>query len=365
MAYLRSQGEIGRASLVHVGKASARLVITWVGSELDRPVITMLLALTATNALIVVLTLRSRILPASSRGERLRMPRAYWSSSLRRAWALAFTVLLAWASVAGNRFVVLHLLGLDSLATYAANYSVLSIPSFVPMILTFTLLHELSVALQRGDMASARGLIDESVGAYLFLTLPILVLLVLFYRPIVDVLAPGYGVGPVLHVSLIGFFFMFGLEQVLVFATFAGAGGGGALGARLVSVVVNVGAAYLMVSAGGLQYAAVSLCLGSTVVVGMCWGRIRKRAGSSGSWNVYGHIVFSALCMAAVGGALIAVGPPLPMSQVIVASLTLGILYCGLESVHRQSFTRLLTRDSIGQLRILWRRGTRRSKITE
>src|SRR5206468_9213549 len=119
-------------------------------------------------------------------------------------------------------------------------YSILSMVTLVPMILTFTLLHHLSGSFERSQVDRARDIVHRSVAYYMYATLPLLALVAIFYRQLVAVLAPtGYDVGVLLPATLMAYFFAFGLEQVLVFSTFS-TRGTTALRARLIAFGINV-----------------------------------------------------------------------------------------------------------------------------
>lgn len=353
MAFLRAQCEIARCAAFHILKSTARLIIVWLALQAQEPLIIILGALGLTNVAIALYVLRTRILPGGVAAGQYEMSKEYWGGVIRRSIIVAITVVPVWASMASNRFFIVHLLGLESLALYSANYSILSIITFVPMIMTFTLLHHLSRTMQAENMKSSRQLVDKSIAVYLYITLPLLALISLFYLNLVEWLTPGYGVGWVLRVSLQVFFLIFGLEQILVFARFSDSRGQ-ALIARLLALGINLVAGYIIIPHWGIQYAAVPLCLGSALTVVICWITLRNRIGSSHFWAIYTRIAASALAAALAGWMLTTFFSPVGLPQILMTCMALVLLFMGIESIHRRSVTRILANDMKGQIAVLW-----------
>lgn len=350
MAFLRAEGRIATCSLFHMAKSVARFVVVAVGVHMESPLLGIFGMLGLINALLVFVTLYGYLFREQTQAEAPGQDRTDWWAATRRALAVAATVALAWVGMSSNRFVIVHYLGLDELATYSANYAILSMTTIVPMILTFTLLHHLSVHLANRRHAEARRLLGVSMGIYLYITLPMMVLIALFYPQLLQLLARGdYAGGPLLQFSLMLYFLLFGLEQIIVFATFSHAQSN-ALPPRLAALAVNVVLSVVLISQLGLDYAAIALCLASALMIGLGLAMLRRRMGPGDHGGSYLQIVLAgaAMALAAWGGARIGLAAHLP--AMLLSAVALLALFALVESLGRQSLTRAFWHQGLGLL---------------
>lgn len=341
LAMLRAQGKIALCSVFHGAKSVIRLLVIWIGLRAEEPLVAILVLLGLINALFFLYVLWRHVFPRGIASP-LALGRRFWSSAIAGATATATAVLLAWGNMTLNRFILVHFEGLDELAVYSVNYSILSIVTLVPMILTFTLLHHLSVKLAAGAMEEASEIIIRSVTYYLYTTLPLLVLTGLFYQHLLELLAPGgYGAGIMLPLTLGAYFLVFGLEQILVFSTFP-RGGVKALQARLAALVISLILAPLVISAFGLAFAALPLLAASLMIVIVCSFALRNLLGRRIPWSVSLTSGLAALVTAAVGWIMVSIWKPSGWWEIGSAALLVGGVYLIFESLSAASITRKL-----------------------
>jgi O-antigen/teichoic acid export membrane protein len=343
LAFLRAEGRIAVASALHAAKGLLRLLAVWYGLGGREPLVAILLILGAINCVMVLAALIRYILPRGV-GAPTALGSAFWRISLVAAVSVAATVLLGWANLSINRFLIVHFEGLTDVAMYSANYSILSIVLLVPMILTFTLLHHVSATLVAGALDQARRLIDRAVHYYIYATLPLLALVATLYHPLVSLLARGYDAGFVLPATLIAYFFAFGLEQLLVFATFPG-GGTPALRARGLALGLNVVGGLVLIPAFGVTVAAVPPLVGSLAILAMCGATLRTRLGYRFPWGALVGTSGPALLMAAAGWLVVTGFDVRSWWALALASLFLGLVYLAAESLRPSSLTRQLLAD--------------------
>ncbi|HKA45811.1 MAG TPA: oligosaccharide flippase family protein [Burkholderiales bacterium] len=341
LAVLRSQGRIIRCSIYHGAKNVLRLVAVCIGLFTPDPLISILGLLGMVNAIMVIYVLRRFAFPSGiSSPVALGWP--FWRAAVTGAGATAGAVLLAWGNISLNRFLIVQLEGLHELAVYSANYSILSIVTLLPMIINFTLLHHLSVKMAADAVQEARSIISRSLTYYLYATLPLLMLVLLFYDGLLALLTPGeYEGGMMLAATLGAYFFIFGIEQILVFATFPNSGVK-ALGARLLALGVNVGACAALIPAFGIAYAAVPLLAASLVVVFICSFVLREQLGHRFPWQASVSIVGAGLLTLGAGLMLEAQWKAYGAWMIGYQSLALTVVYLVAESLMPASITRAL-----------------------
>lgn len=344
LAFLRAECKIAVGSLLHGSKAMLRLLAAWWGVRTGDPLVAILFVLGATNVVMVSYVLARHIFPHGIASP-TRLGWDFWRVSLIGATSTAATVLLGWANLSVNRFLIVHFEGLREVAVYSANYSIITIVALPPMILTFTLLHHLSGKLATGALDHARGVLERSMTYYVYATLPILVLVAIFYRQLLALLAPrGYDAGVVLPASLMAFFFGFGLEQLLVFSTFS-SGSTNALRARLIALGLNVVGGVILIPAVGLAGAAVPPLAGTLIVVLICTATLRARLGYCFPWRDSLSIGGAAIVMAVVGWLVVNGFDIRGWWTIGISWLALGAIYLSAESLRSTSLTRDLVAD--------------------
>jgi O-antigen/teichoic acid export membrane protein len=356
LAILRSQGRIVRGALLHGAKSLARLVLVYAGLHAGDPLVVILGALGLVNAVFVGYVLWRYTFPDGIPSPRL-LGRKFWSGAVAGAVVTACAVLIAWGNSALNRFLIVHFAGLHELAIYSANYSILSMVTLVPMIVNFTLLHHLSVQLAAGAVAEARELISRSLAYYIYVTLPLLILVGLFYDGLLGLLTPGgYGGGVLLPATLGAYFFVFGIEQMLVFSTFPTSGARG-LAARGVALALNLVAGAVLVPTLGFAYAAVPMIAASVLVVALCSMTLREQVGHRFPWHTTLKLACAALVMLGAGALLCVRWQPTGWSTIAYESVLLGFIYLLAEGLMPGSLTRqLLVRPVASYLLEIYRK---------
>jgi O-antigen/teichoic acid export membrane protein len=278
----------------------------------------------------------------------LSLQPGFWTDAVGKSAAVTGVLVLAWAIASSNRYLVVHFLSLEELAVYSLNYSIMSIASLVPMVIGFTLLHHVSHLHAIGRTEEAATALGESVALYVYAVLPLLALTGLFYPFLLDFLAnPGYMVGVALLSSLLGYFFVFGLEQILVFATFAG-DYRSALLARLLALAMALAMGVTFIPAFGIEAAAWPALAASVSIVAWCSRTLRRSMFYHFPWGVLRSVGPAWAVMVACGIVWTKAGAGHALWQAMLAAFLLAGLYLLVEGLMPGSITRSLIESARG-----------------
>lgn len=342
LAFLRAEGRIALCAGFHMGKNLLRLPMVIVGLTWHDPLPAILVLISLGNVVLTLMVLFKYILAARPSS---CLPVGFWHAAVGKSVMVTGVLALAWGIASSNRFLVVHFLSLEDLAVYSLNYSILSIATLVPMVISFTLLHHVSHfrALEKNDKAQV--VLQESVALYLYAILPLLLLTGLYYQQLLGFLAnPGYEVGFSLIASLLGYFFLFGLEQILVFATFSG-NHRSAFYARLFALAWTLGLGVVLIPRYGIAVAVLPALLASASIVFWCsvtlWRELRYRF----PWLVLQSVGPAWAVMLAAGILLTRAWPVQALWEVCIAAALLTGLYVLTETLIPTSLTRRLNKE--------------------
>ena len=101
---------------------------------------------------------------------------------------------------------------------------------------------------------------------YSIISVPIVFLIFIFYPQITSKIIPNYEIGITLRLSLLFYFFIYGFEQLLIFSIFT-FNHRVALKVRLIGFLTNLLLCYGFIKLGGIEYAAISICVSSLAMI--------------------------------------------------------------------------------------------------
>jgi O-antigen/teichoic acid export membrane protein len=338
LAFLRAKGQILRCAGFHGGKSLLRLPLVFLGLMLPEPLAVVLALLSLGNLTIAVYVFVKHVRAGRPT---YPLPTGFWVRAIGKSAAVTGVLVLAWAIASSNRYLLVHFLSLEQLAVYSLNYSILSISSLVPMVIGFTMLHHVSHLRALGQDGEAAAALNESVALYLYAALPLLALTGLFYQALMGFLAnPEYGVGVGLLGALLCYFFVFGLEQILVFATFAG-DYSSALLVRLFALVLSLGAGVVLIPNYGIEAAAWPALMASGAIVIWCSVSLGRSMHYRFPWKVLRSVGPAWIVLVLVGIVWIKIWPEGSFHwKAPLGALLLATLYLLLENLSSGSMTR-------------------------
>lgn len=282
------------------------------------------------------------------------LPRAAPGAAARPAPSLravlgfsAPLVLLAMFTAANafiDRFVLVHLLGLDAVAVYAASASLAAIPAAFYSVLGYTLFPTLARAWQDGRRDALAPLLGRAVEVFLFLCLPVAAF----------VAAAGTGVLPLLSTAdyrppaavfvLLGLSVAaFGVYQIVLYPLLLDGRSPQVLGLTLGAAATNLGLNLMLAPALGLVGAAAAAALSNLLLATLAALRVRQviawRFDAAGAVTIAARAALAALPLAWLTQAAALT----PWRAAFGAAAGLAI-YLALDLARRDSLARALLR---------------------
>lgn len=303
LAFLRSERRITLCAVYQLLKSFARLAILWYGA-INAPYLSdLLFNLALANGGLVVVAYIAHVVssvPLAIGG----LGRSYWKELLGFSAPIVVTTLLGWGNSFANRFLIAHQLGLADLAVFSVNYSIASIASFASLAITFAVVPHLNTAWNKGDKDATKRLLDTGISYYLLASLPLAVGVVVFYQPLVTLLAPsGYATNPLLMLSLSVFMVLYGLEQITTFATLLKNSHYSVL-IRIASLAANLILCILLMSPLSIAGAGVAAVVALLITIFFGLYQIRTLVGFRFPWATLTRLIVPTLIMATVGTGL-------------------------------------------------------------
>lgn len=264
----------------------------------------------------------------------------------RRMVAFAMPLLLVsvLTSINGfaDRFVLTQLLGLDTLAVYAAVSSLVSITGVAYTVLGFTLFPMLARQWADGNRQGAEHLAGETVKVFLFLAMPY----ALWLAGSIGTLLPlvtthAYHVGAevplLMGLAALGM----GLYQIMLYLLLLADRGLHAAGMMLAAALLNLLLNFVMVPSLGLLGAALAAALSNAVLAAMAYVAARAEF----PWRSALRVAVSASLGGAMAWLLARSFPGEQAWRGIVLSMLLAAALCaGIDLAGRTSVLRSLLR---------------------
>jgi len=248
------------------------------------------------------------------------------------------------ASAFVDRFVLVHLLGLDAVAVYSASMSLASIPSAFYTVLGYTLFPTLARCWQDGRRDAVAPLLGRSVEVFLALCLPVAALIGAAGTGLLPLLStadyrPPAAVFGLLGVSVCAF----GVYQIVLYALLLDGRSREVLGLTLGAAVVNLGLNLMLAPPLGLAGAAGAVALSNTLLAAWAARRVRRVV----DWRFDTARAVSIAARAAVAAAPLALLnalAPLTAGRALAGAAAGLALYAVLEGTRRDSSLRGLLR---------------------
>lgn len=260
VAWLRAAGRMGRVAGVLIGRSLVRygtLLVLVGGGEPPLAVWLMHFALLqAGYGLLVVLLSRAQ-LGAPSEGQ----PHAAELRELLR-FALPLVALAGFTSLNAvlDRYLLLRTLDLGGLAVYAAAQSLANIPTLFHTVLGFTLFPVLARHWRSGKVDQASGLVARSLQAYLFLCVPVALLITLAGPWGLPRLTTAHYGAPLSLFAALGVSVVaFGVYQILLYPLLLDGRSGQVLGLAVLATALNAGLNLLLAPRFGATGAAAAV----------------------------------------------------------------------------------------------------------
>ncbi|MBS0444551.1 MAG: oligosaccharide flippase family protein [Proteobacteria bacterium] len=260
-----------------------------------------------------------------------------WHALLTFSAPLVLVSLLTSANGFADRFVLTHLLGLASVAVYAAVASLVGITSVAYTVLGFTLFPVLSRLWSQGASAEAELLATDAMRVFLFLALPVALWLPCVTDSLLPLLATQAYRAPAAAVLLLGLGAVgFGLYQIVLYLLLIAGRGLRAAWLMAVAAVLNAVLNVVLVPRLGLTGAA----LAASVSNGLLAVLAHAAAPTSFPWASALRIGGAALLAAAV---LLALGhrlTPASWTSLAASVAGTGLLYLALDLAPGRSMIR-------------------------
>ncbi|MCW5666930.1 MAG: lipopolysaccharide biosynthesis protein [Piscinibacter sp.] len=260
VAWLRAAGRMGRVAGVLIGRSLVRygtLLLLVGGGEPPLAVWLMHFALLqAGYGVLVVLLSRAQLGPPAA-----GQPHAAELRELLR-FALPLVALAGFTSLNAvlDRYLLLRTLDLGGLAVYAAAQSLANIPTLFHTVLGFTLFPVLARHWRSGKVDQASGLVARSLQAYLFLCVPVALLITLAGPWGLPRLTTAHYGAPLSLFAALGVSVVaFGVYQILLYALLLDGRSGQVLGLAVLATALNAGLNLLLAPRFGATGAAAAV----------------------------------------------------------------------------------------------------------
>lgn len=179
---------------------------------------------------------------------------------------------LAQSSV--DRFVLVRVLGLDTVAVYAAAVSLCALPAIFHSVLGFTLFPVLARAWHAGRDDEVRRLTRKAVAVFLALALPTAGTIAAAGPWLLAWLTAGYRAPWAVFVGQSVAVLAFGVYQILLYTLLLQGRSGQVLRLAVAAAVLNAAANLLLVPAWGMAGAAVAAAGANVLILLWAWRRV-------------------------------------------------------------------------------------------
>ena len=221
LGFIRSEDMIKRVSYFHTFKSIGRLLCIFLAVNLENILLSIMLLNIILNIIICIWGYYI-ILDFRTVKKKNLLPNSILIYNLKFSLITNLSVFIGYLILMGNRFLILHLEGIEANALFSAHYAVISLIGFIPMVLQFTLLHHISSDFATNKDQSIKTTLEWSVHVYFLATIPISIILYIYYLPISNILISNiYQTSSSFLIGLIIFFIILGFEQIVVYAAIA------------------------------------------------------------------------------------------------------------------------------------------------
>lgn len=300
LAFLRAERRIALCAVYQLLKGFARIAVLWYGA-LNTPSLSgLLFNLALVNGGLVIVAYVAHVAPSVPLAIG-GLGRSYWKELLGFSAPIIVMTALGWGNSFANRFLIAHQLGLADLAVFSANYSIASIASLVSLAMTFALVPHLNAAWNKGDKDATKRLLETGISYYLLASLPLAAGVVIFYKPLVTLLAPsGYAAPPLLIWSLAIFMLLYGLEQITTFATLL-KNSHFSVVIRIVSLVTNVSLCTVLMRPLSIAGAGIAAVAALLITIFFSLQQAKNLVDFRFPWATLARLIAPTLVMAMVG----------------------------------------------------------------
>lgn len=176
-----------------------------------------------------------------------------------------------------DRYLLAAWLGLDTVAAYAAASSLAAVPFMFQSILGFTLYPAMSRHWAEGRRTLATTLMDQSLLAYLFLSLPVAMAVAVLGHWLLPLVATAdYQVNTFVFIGLSLSVLALGVQQILIYGLLLEGRGPQLLRLTLTGCLLNITLMLLLVPRYGTIGAATAVALANLSVVAMTARSLRQ-----------------------------------------------------------------------------------------
>ena len=242
-----------------------------------------------------------------------------------------------------DRFLLVRWLGLDGVAVYAAAMSLCMVPAVFYSVLGFTLFPALARHWNEGRRDEAARLTARALQVYLFLCLPVALLIGLTGPLLLPLLATADYRAPApvflwLGVSVAAF----GLYQILLYPLLLDGRSGQVLRLAVAAAALNAALNLGLTPRLGLVGAAVSAALANGLMVAVAARLAARVVGARLGWGLLWPIAWRAGLAALPLALPLALGAPTGPAPLAALTLLCGALYLTLDWARPGSLARQL-----------------------
>lgn len=222
-----------------------------------------------------------------------------------------------------DRFVLVQWLGLDGVAIYAAAVSLCTIPAAFYSVLGFTLFPVLARHWQGARLDEAARLMTLALRVFLFLCVPVAMLLAVGGHWVLPLLTTGAYVAPPAVFALLGLSVSAaGSYQILLYALLLDGRSRQVLGLAVLATAINLALNLWLAHRWGVVGAACAAAVSNLVMVGVSTRLVRKVLRWTFPWTgVWSTVQHAVLAVLPLGLVLISSTPSLPLAA---AAFVLG-----------------------------------------
>ncbi|VTU38018.1 oligosaccharide flippase family protein [Variovorax sp. RA8] len=346
-AWLRASGRIGLVAATLIARSFTRygVVLALVGQA--PPSMAVWFAQYAGTQLIVsflVFCLAAAVVTRQKQVSAETSDSPDLNELLRFSAPLVLLALLTWMGGSFDRFLLLHSLDLESVAFYAAAVSLCAIPAVIHSVLGFTLFPVLSEHWQAGRLAEICKLMSLAVRVFLFLTVPMALLLAIAGPRLLSLFATvEYRAEAPVFALLAVSVAAFGVYQILLYALLLEGRSKQVLGLAGLAVAVNLALNLALIPGLGLVGAATAAATSNIVMVCLAVRLARAALPWSFPWQESLRILANAVAASLPLLLLMAYGSGSLAASALGSALSLSI-YLGLDWSRSASIARLLAR---------------------
>jgi len=321
VAYLRSDRKIRRLAIYYVVKSTSRIGIIVAAVVIyQQSLLVALVWLTVTQFLMILWIYWNDIYRKTGFSLDLSIRDDRWQQIIRFSLPLIPYSFLIWINNFLDRYLILHILGIEQVSIYAVSYTLAAAISIFYSILGFTIYPYMANHWNDERRQTVSAMMETGFAYYIFFSIPIIALTVILNEPIIQLLTTrSFIADPALILFLALGIGMFGLYQINLYIILLG--GKSLLNMKIVMLasLINLILNLLLIPALGILGASIALCLSNSVLAYMSFLAGRGILTYTFPWRILGRVL---VLIGAVSVSLLAV-----LHFIAVSNLwTLGIV---------------------------------------